>query len=114
MNNAWSWLVVVGFAVAWLGFTRLGKISNAKAHELVASGAILIDVRTVGEFAQGHLPGARNVPLQELSNEAPALMSEHQPIVVYCASGMRSAVARRILRAAGGEQVHDLGAMSRW
>lgn len=106
----------VGLAVAlslWVAVTRLGKVSSAKAHELVAGGARLLDVRTEGEFASGHLPGATNVPLDRLSARATDLARDGRPLVVYCASGVRSALARRVLRRAGAE-VHDLGAIRRW
>jgi phage shock protein E len=92
----------------------LGKVPLAKAKELVAAGAALVDVRTPGEFASGHIPGALNVPLQELETRLSELGDKAGPVVVYCASGMRSASARGILRRAGYLQVHDLGAMRRW
>jgi phage shock protein E len=107
-------LLVVVLVLAWLAFTQLGKVSRARAHELVSSGALLVDVRTESEFASGHLQGATNVPLDQLREHAQSLVGAHKPIVVYCASGIRSASARRILRRAGAEDVFDLGAMSRW
>jgi rhodanese-related sulfurtransferase len=76
------------------------------------SGARLIDVRTDAEFASGHVPGATNVPLGQLAGHAGRLASEGQPLVVYCASGVRSAMAKCVLRRAEAE-VHYLGAMSR-
>jgi rhodanese-related sulfurtransferase len=114
MDNVWLGILLVAFAVAWIAFTRLGKISGSRAGELVASGAILVDVRTEAEFTSGHLVEATNVPLNALSRNSRTLVDAKKPIVVYCASGMRSAVARGILRAAGAKQVFDLGAMSRW
>jgi rhodanese-related sulfurtransferase len=103
----------VGLVLAWIALTRLGKISSGRARELVAGGALLIDVRSESEFASGHLPGATNVPLGSLSAQASELSGSGKPVVVYCASGMRSAGAKRLLRAAGAD-VYDLGAMSRW
>lgn len=102
-------VLVIGFAL-----TRLGKVPSARAHELVAAGAALVDVRTQREFASGHLPGAMSVPLDKLATQAPSLVGVHKPIVVYCASGMRSAAAKRVLRRAGASEVYDLGAMGRW
>jgi rhodanese-related sulfurtransferase len=113
MKDAGTWLPLAGALVAWLALTRLGKISSTRARELVAAGARLLDVRSESEFASGHVPGAMNVPLDRLSGHSAALVKEGRPIVVYCASGMRSAAARRILRKAGAE-AYDLGAMSRW
>ena len=102
--------VLVGFVV----LTRLGKVAPAKARALVEGGALLVDVRTEAEFASGHLPGASNVPLDRLSHRAADLAGKGKPLVVYCASGMRSASAKRILARAGAGEVYDLGAMSRW
>jgi rhodanese-related sulfurtransferase len=113
MKDVWTWLPLAGALVAWLALTRLGKISSKRAHELVGAGAQLLDVRSESEFASGHVPGATNVPVDRLSARAAALAQEGRPIVVYCASGMRSGGAKRILHKAGAE-VYDLGAMSRW
>jgi rhodanese-related sulfurtransferase len=114
VKDFWTWIVPLALVIAWLALTRLGKISAAKARELVAAGAELIDVRTQGEYASGHLAGARNVPLDELPAQAASLAKAGKPFVVYCQSGIRSARAKRVLRAAGAAEVHDLGAMSRW
>jgi phage shock protein E len=113
MKDVGTWLPLAGALVAWLALTRLGKISSKRAHELVAAGAQLLDVRSESEFASGHVPGATNVPVNRLSARAAALVQEGRTIVVYCASGMRSGAAKRILRKAGAD-VYDLGAMSRW
>jgi rhodanese-related sulfurtransferase len=114
VNDAWTWIVPLALVVAWLALTRLGKISAATARELVAAGAELIDVRTRGEYASGHLAGAKNVPLDEVPSQARSLAETGKPLVVYCQSGMRSARAKHLLRAAGAREVYDLGAMGRW
>ena len=108
------WIAIGLLVVAWLALTRLGKIRGARARALVAAGATLVDVRSEAEYASGHLEGAVNMPVDRLQARAAALAAEKRPVVVYCASGMRSASAKRILRAAGVAEVHDLGAMSRW
>ncbi len=114
MNDTLVWALPLGLVVLFFVFTRLGKVAPAKAHGLVEGGALLVDVRTEAEFASGHLPGALNVPLDRLSGKAAPLVEKGKPIVVYCASGMRSASAKRILARAGAGEVYDLGAMSRW
>lgn len=108
------WLVVGGVLVALMVFKRLGQISPAKARELVQSGAKLVDVRSAAEFASGHLPGAVNVPVGELGARIKSLGEKDQPVIVYCASGSRSALARSVLKGQGFAQVFNLGAMSRW
>jgi phage shock protein E len=79
----------------------------------VASGALLLDVRTQEEFAAGHLEGAINIPVQELEERIDEL-PEGRPLVVYCQSGRRSAKAVELLRAEGHEAIFDLGPMSAW
>jgi phage shock protein E len=89
------------------------RVGGADAVDLVRDrDAILVDVRTPGEFAAGHIDGAINVPLQTLPGGAEAIDAE-RPVVVYCRSGARSARAGRIL-AERGYDVSDLGPMSAW
>jgi rhodanese-related sulfurtransferase len=94
-------------------FAPLTAKKDLQARKLVASGAMLLDVRTPEEFAAGHIEGATNIPVQELGARL-AEVPKHQPVVVYCASGGRSARAAAMLRQAGVGQVHDLGAMHHW
>jgi len=101
-------------AVGSFFFLRGGDVSREGAHKLVESGARLVDVRTPEEFAGGHLPGAVNIPVQQLSQRMSELDPKDKPIVVYCRSGHRSGQAAALLKGAGHAEVHDLGAMSRW
>lgn len=88
-------------------------VSGSEARRLVTEEhATLLDVRTPGEFAQGHVDGAINIPLQALPTGA-ASVDRERPVVVYCLSGGRSAQARSILSAEGYD-VYDLGPMSAW
>jgi phage shock protein E len=89
------------------------RVDPAEARRLVAAGAALVDVRSPGEFASGHLPGAVNVPVQELAQRREEIPRD-RPVVLYCASGVRSAQAARMLREAGWSEVHNLGGMGRW
>lgn len=115
MDGWIPWIFALGLVVAFMVFRRLGQVSGARARELVKGGAVLVDVRTPEEFSAGHLDGAINVPLRELSkNPAALLLSSDKPVVLYCASGARSAVARSVLKGRGHTQVHNLGPMSRW
>jgi len=88
-------------------------VDGTEARRLVEEeGALLLDVRTQGEWRAGHVDGATHIPVQELAarvDEVPA----DRPVVVYCASGIRSARAVELLREAGREAV-DLGSMSDW
>ena len=71
-------------------------------------GALLLDVRTEEEYAGGHIPGSRNVPLGTLGRaELPE--DPETPLFVYCLSGARSRQAASVLRRAGYAHVTDLG-----
>lgn len=89
-------------------------VEPAQAHALVEGGATLIDVRSAGEYASGHIEGARNIPVGEIGERTSEVGAKDKPVVVYCRSGMRSAQAQSTLEAAGFTQVHNLGGMSRW
>lgn len=91
-----------------------GVISPAQyMAQLSNTQHLLLDVRTVGEFAGGHIDGAANIPVEELANRL-AEVPNDQPIVIYCRSGNRSAQAARILRSAGYAVVYDLGGILTW
>ncbi|NVJ21922.1 MULTISPECIES: rhodanese-like domain-containing protein [Myxococcus] len=85
-----------------------------EAHRWVDDGATLVDVRTPEEFAAGHLPGAVNIPVDDLSQRLEELGAPAKPVVIYCRSGGRSARAEKLLKERGFEQVLNLGPMSAW
>ena len=101
-------------AVAALWWLKRPDIASAEAHRLVSSGAKLVDVRSPGEFAGGHLDGAVNIPVDQLGARLGALWAKDKPIIVYCASGARSAMAKRTLQGKGYASVRNLGPMSNW
>lgn len=106
----------IGFAVVAAAFFlwKRADLGSAKAHELVAGGAMLVDVRSPAEFAAGHIEGAHNVPVGEIGRRARELGATDRPVIVYCASGTRSAIAKRALVKAGFAQVYNLGSMRNW
>jgi phage shock protein E len=107
-------LIALALALGFFAFMKRGDVSSSEARQLVQTGARLVDVRTAGEFAAGHIEGAVNIPVQELESRLAELTPKDAPVVVYCRSGHRSGNAARILKGAGFAAVHDLGAMSRW
>lgn len=80
--------------------------------ELVKKGAIILDVRSKGEFAGGHIKGAVNIPVDVLKNSLPQLKDKNKTIITCCASGMRSATAKSILKTHGYTDVHNGGGWS--
>ena len=77
--------------------------------QLVKDGAVILDVRTPGEYASGHIKGSINIPVDQLRNNMSKLKSKQTPIITCCASGMRSASAKSILASAGYENVINGG-----
>ena len=77
--------------------------------ELVKNGDIILDVRSKGEFAGGHIKGAINISVDTLRNNLSKLKDKNQPIITCCASGMRSASAKSILKSNGYTQVYNGG-----
>ncbi len=80
--------------------------------ELVKEGALILDVRSKGEFAGGHIKGAINISVDTLRNNLVKLKDKNQPIITCCASGMRSASAKSILQSNGYAQVYNGGGWS--
>jgi phage shock protein E len=78
-----------------------------------ASGVLLLDVRTLEEFEAGHIPGAVLIPYDELETKF-AEPDKGRPIVVYCRSGRRSAIAKNHLEEMGYANVSDFGGVSNW
>jgi phage shock protein E len=91
-----------------------GKVDGATARALVGTGAKLVDVRMPDEFASGHVPGAVNIPLHELSSRLSEIGPPTTKVVVYCRSGSRSASALKSLQRAGYANVYDMGPASAW
>ena len=86
----------------------------AAARKLIAEGAVVLDVRTPEEFADGHLPNATNIPHHRVAANIADVdklvgADKTKPIVIYCASGGRASQARQALQAAGYSHVVNGG-----
>lgn len=88
-------------------------VDGSKARELVSNGAQLVDVRSPGEFAGGAIPGAKNIPVDQIGQRAREL-DKSKAVVLYCRSGARSASAAGVLKNLGFDEVYDLGPMGAW
>ncbi len=86
----------------------LGLGEKINLGELIAQGAKIIDVRSVGEFQAGHLSNSVNIPLDKLRDNMSKL-EKSQVIITCCASGMRSASAKGILKSNGFAEVYNAG-----
>jgi phage shock protein E len=77
-------------------------------QEVISNGATILDVRTKLEYQSGHLKNSINIPIDNLTQNIKKL-NKNKPIITCCASGARSASARRILKSNGFEQVYNGG-----
>jgi len=80
--------------------------------ELKAAGAPVVDVRTPAEFLQGHVPGSVNIPLDQFQLRM-AEIDPARPVLLCCASGGRSGMAKQMLEREGYTQVHNAGPWTR-
>jgi phage shock protein E len=107
-------LVVAGILTAAFLLPRLlgaRKMASGIVKQKIEAGAIIIDVRTPEEFRDGAYPGARNIPVSNLGTRL-AEIPKDKPVVLYCASGARSASAARAMKQAGFVDVINAGGLA--
>ena len=97
------------FAYKWWNSKRI----VALLPELRKNGAIFVDVRSAAEFAQANAPGTVNIPLQELGSRLGEL-PKSSPVVLCCASGTRSGMAKLLLKKNGYREVYNIGTWSKF
>jgi phage shock protein E len=89
-------------------------VDAQEARRLVASGVKVVDVRTPDEFAKGHVPGAVNIPYDEISSRAGEIGPASTPVLLYCHSGRRSGIAAQALRENGYSNLYDMKRYDVW
>ncbi|MDR1771733.1 MAG: rhodanese-like domain-containing protein [Hungatella sp.] len=89
-------------------FSNRSDFASAVEQAKNTPGAVLLDVRTVQEYADGHVPGSVNLPLERLES---IQLNKSNPVFVYCRSGARSRQACLYLRA-NGYSVTDIGGIA--
>jgi len=111
----WTAYVVIAAAVLLtIVLRRAGLISARAARDYLKNGAKVIDVRTPGEYAAGHLPNVMNLPLDQIEATLPTRVPDKNTVLLlHCQSGVRSGMAKRKLQAKGYAQVFNLGSMAR-
>jgi len=87
----------------------LGITPKADLAEIASQGALILDVRTKGEYAGGHIRGSVNIPLDKLVDNLNKLKGKNNPIITCCASGARSATAKGVLTNRGFTNVYNGG-----
>lgn len=123
-TRSWTLFALLGVIIAMLAGTELMRVFrryktvsvNDALNLYNQQDAVLLDVREVAEFRDGHLPSARNIPLSSVKNKLSELESDRsRPIVVYCRTGTRSGGACNLLSKNGFEQVNNLsGGIQAW
>ena len=86
-----------------------GGTKQQRLEDFTARGAVVLDVRSRGEYDSGAIPGAKNIPLQQVSSKIETIKKWNKPVITCCASGMRSGKAAKLLRQVGLE-AHNGGA----
>lgn len=89
-------------------FSFLGFGKN-KIKKALQNGAVVIDVRTPHKFDQGKVPGSVNIPVDRIQPGIERIKAMKKPVVVCCASGLRSSVAKNMLKSAGVDEVYNGG-----
>jgi rhodanese-related sulfurtransferase len=110
LEKYWPFVaLVLWFAYKWWNSKRV----LAMLPELKKQGACLVDVRSAAEFASGNAPGTINIPLQELGSRLTEI-PKSAPVVLCCASGTRSGMAKMMLKKNGYERVYNIGTWSKF
>lgn len=114
--------VASGAMLLWPELSKLAgaggaEVGTLEATRLMNQGpALVLDVRDEKEFAAGHLPKARHIPVRDLSGRLGEISKfKDKPVIVTCKSGTRSAAACRLLRKSGFTKVFQLkGGIAAW
>ena len=113
MNWTTTLIIVAVVAVVFMLKTA-GQISAKDALAHLKNGALVIDVRSPGEFNSGHLSAALNLPLDEIETALPRRVPDkNQVLLLHCQSGMRSGMAKKKLNGLGYANAFNLGSYGR-
>lgn len=102
-----NWIILL-FAMVIIYKWMKSKKIKAMMPALIQQGAILIDVRSQREFFSANAPGTINLPLPQMNNRLSEI-PKNVPIVLCCASGTRSAMAKLLLKKNGYHPVYNIG-----
>lgn len=108
------WCICLLSACSGAGKQGYERMDASQAKEKMGEGAVVLDVRTSEEYAQGHIEGALNVPLDQIDTIDSLVSDKDQSILVYCRSGNRSAKAAARLVELQYTKVFDFGGIQDW
>lgn len=98
--------------MGFFDFLRGPRIDEGVKEYTGTGGAVLLDVRTPQEYREGHIPGSRNIPLQEIARVSTVVPGKDTPLFVYCRSGARSRQAVSALQRMGYLCVKNIGGIT--
>ena len=123
LQQNWYWAALAVASGGWLSVELIrsrgdtSQLSPVQATLLInREDAIILDVREQGDYAKGHIPNARHIPLSEFARRSAEMEKwKGQPLILCCASGGRSESAGAQLRKAGFDKIYNLrGGMMEW
>jgi phage shock protein E len=107
-------LIATAAFVAMSEVEARAELSETEAREYVKHGVLIVDVRTVGEFNTRHLTNVVNIPLAEVKQKLPGMLTNKSEVVLlHCRTGRRSGIAEGELRALGYTNVFNIGSFER-
>ena len=111
----WTVTLIIAAVVAIIFILKkAGQISPKDALAHLKNGALVIDVRSPGEFNSGHLPAAINIPLDKIETALPRRVKDkNQIVLLHCLSGARSGMAKDKLKSLGYANAFNLGSYAR-
>ena len=98
--------------MGFFDFLKQPDINKGVREYRNTNGAVLLDVRTPQEYREGHIPGSKNVPLQQLDKINSVADNKNVPLFVYCYSGGRSRQAASMLQHMGYTNVQNIGGIT--
>ena len=98
--------------MGFFDFLKQPDINKGVTDYHNTSGAVLLDVRTPQEYREGHIPGSKNVPLQQLDKISSVADNKDIPLFVYCYSGGRSRQAATMLQYMGYTNIQNIGGIT--
>ena len=104
-------LLIIVFSLSSCKLDDLSS-DSATIKEWISDGALIVDVRTPGEFEAGHYKNSINIPLNDMEKNLEILGDKSRPIIVHCRSGWRSIEAKKVLEKHGYEKVLNAGGLS--
>ena len=83
-----------------------GSTSVSSIEQYLENGAVVIDVRTIEEFVEGHVQGSKNIPLNTIGSRLDEIKNLNKPVITCCRSGARSGSAATILKQHGVDAIN--------